>query len=96
MTREDSLLFKIAQLTEARSRLLHAQPTDMVAVQILNERIVDASAELSALSLPQKTLELSPEAAQRLQGAVAALRAAVDAGAGASEILAAATQLAQA
>ena len=97
MDQIDKLQTQITELIKARDFLLNQTPSDMVAVAALTEKIIDLTRRLAASigSLgPIPTLKPGEVAA--LQDAVRSLALAVQRSAAASQIVEAATKLANA
>jgi flagellar biosynthesis chaperone FliJ len=93
----DKIQEQIRGLLKARDHLLNQVPSDMVAIAEITERIIDLNRRLSALSDSGATVpDLTPAQVQTLQQAVNALEHAIQQSAGVSQILMAATQLANA
>jgi cell division septum initiation protein DivIVA len=93
----DKIQVQIRGLLEARDHLLNQVPSDMVAIAEITERIIDLNRRLAALADAGATVrELTPGQVQALQQAVRALERAIQQSQAASEILMAATQLANA
>jgi|SRR5215470_6620885 len=93
----DKLQAQISALIKARDHLLNQVPSDMVAIADITERIIDLNRRLSALIDSNATVrELTSAQVQALQDAVKALDRAIQQSAGTSQIIAAATQLANA
>ena len=93
MDAEDRIQEKIATLLKARNLLLNQQPTDMVAVAHITEMIVDLSAQLQALTQPQRAMVLTPAEVAALQAAIAALNQSIAQSAAVSQIMASASAL---
>ena len=93
----DKTQAQIRGLIKARDHLLNEVPSDMVAIAEITERIIDLNRRLAALVDAGATVpELTPGQVQALQQAVGALERAIQQSQAASQILIAATQLANA
>lgn len=87
---------KIKTLIEARNYLLHQQPTDMVILHAVDEKIIALSTRASALMAGPPIPPLPPAIVAAIGAAVAKLENAIKASATATAILMAATELANA
>jgi len=94
MTKVQALIAAIEALKAERDKRLHHQPTDMVAVTQITEKILDLTARLTAMMNGPSLPPLSGAQVQAIQSAVTTLGNAVAANAAVTAILVAATELA--
>lgn len=87
---------KIKSLIAARNYLLNQQPTDMVAVHDVSEKIVALSARVTNLIGGPPLTPLAPAVVQALGAAVSKLENSIRAAAAATAVLKAATAVANA
>lgn len=95
MNEEAKLRLQIRAALQARNHLLFLQPTDMIAVGEVTERIVTLSARLQAVSAGPSVPSLSDAEVTELQAALNGLRSSIEASAGVSQILAALSRIVQ-
>ncbi len=96
MNEVQQLQTKLKGLIDARNYLLNQQPTDMVAVHDVSEKIVALSARLTSLIGGPPLPQLSAAVVNALAAAVSKLQKSVTASAAATAILQDATALANA
>lgn len=94
MTEAERLQKLLSVLLDTRNFLLVQQPTDMVAVAEVTERIIAVSARLQAELANPTVHQLTPAESAALQKAVNDLEEAIQKSQAVSQILAALTALA--